>query len=74
MLRCAVTAAVVEWGRRARVGDGGPTFSRASTNSSWELPLIEPGPSIGVRCVFCGALGSRRTLAYVTVPPEVGTR
>jgi hypothetical protein len=67
-----------EGGRRALVGDGGPTFSRASTNSSCELPLNEPEPSsIALSCVLggaFGAFGSRRILAYVTAPPDVGTR
>jgi len=66
-----------EGGRRALVGDGGPTFSLASTNSSCELPRSEPDPSsMALSCVFgaFGAFGSRRMLAYVTAPLDVGTR
>jgi hypothetical protein len=81
MERCGVTDVLElprEGGRRALVGDGGPTFSLASTNSSCELPLSDPEPwSMALSCAFgdaFGALGSRRILAYVTAPPDVGTR
>lgn len=81
MERWGVTAVLEfprEGGRRALVGDGGPTFSRASTNSSCELPRNEPEPSsIALSCVLGDtfvAFGSRRTLAYVTPPLDVGTK